>query len=397
MTFLNPAYLWALSALAIPVAIHLLSRKEGRVIRVGSLRHVEESNTSQFKSIRPNEILIFILRALMFICMVFFLAGAQCTSSDPSSSRWLVVETGIDKDPIYRPTIDSLVKNGFEQHFLAPGFPLEAPSGVVPNYRMLALDLGTLGFEVVVISWSKANRFLGTRIPIPPNVRWITADHAPITYPAYARQFGDSLLTRTATSSGAGTNYSSQLEFGPSQDTWRDSIAVDNPISQRVHLFADADHEDLKRVFDAALSVLKKDFHLPVVVTGDAAAADWVFWLSDARPKLPATVHAALLDAQASGPIFEQTGPNTWAIRQLKDRSDAIRHNLVLELYRLMYSAEKTDPSDVRSLPEAMAFSNVPSTDQSNPTPTRDLAALWISILLVTLCLERWLSWKRNQ
>ena len=40
---------------AVPVAIHLLSRKEGKVIKVGSLRHLRETTTRQFRSLKPNE------------------------------------------------------------------------------------------------------------------------------------------------------------------------------------------------------------------------------------------------------------------------------------------------------------------------------------------------------
>ncbi|MEJ0032271.1 MAG: BatA domain-containing protein [Bacteroidota bacterium] len=95
MTFVNPSYLWALASLAIPIAIHLLSRKEGKVIRVGSLRHVEESNTSQFKSIRLNEILLLLLRCLMISLVVLFMSGAQCsgTSGKILSGLWPNVES----------------------------------------------------------------------------------------------------------------------------------------------------------------------------------------------------------------------------------------------------------------------------------------------------------------
>jgi hypothetical protein len=49
MAFLNPLYLWALLGLAIPVAIHLWSRKEGRTIKVGSIKFLKGigSQTSQ--------------------------------------------------------------------------------------------------------------------------------------------------------------------------------------------------------------------------------------------------------------------------------------------------------------------------------------------------------------
>ena len=111
MTFANPSFLWALAGLAVPIAIHLLSRKEGRVIRVGSLRHVEESNTSQFKSIRLNEILLLLLRMLLVILLALFLSGAQCSGPGSKNVKWVVAEQGAN--------VDSLVTKGYELHEMA--------------------------------------------------------------------------------------------------------------------------------------------------------------------------------------------------------------------------------------------------------------------------------------
>ncbi|NBP69377.1 MAG: hypothetical protein EBU52_11590, partial [Cytophagia bacterium] len=49
ITFSNPAMLWSLLGISIPIAIHLLSRKEGKVIPLGSIRYLEESPSQQFK------------------------------------------------------------------------------------------------------------------------------------------------------------------------------------------------------------------------------------------------------------------------------------------------------------------------------------------------------------
>ena len=65
MQFAQPIFLWALAGLSVPIAIHLLSKKEGKVIRLGSLRHVREKSTQQFKSIRLNEWLLLALRCLI--------------------------------------------------------------------------------------------------------------------------------------------------------------------------------------------------------------------------------------------------------------------------------------------------------------------------------------------
>ncbi len=140
MTFAHPSFLWALAGIAIPIAIHLLSRKEGKVIRVGSLRHLGESNTSQFKTIRLNEILLLILRCLMIASLALFMSGARCTSDNPSArSKWLVVEPGIDTNADYREQVDSLTEYGYELRYLASGFPVTTREAI--SYRTLLEEL----------------------------------------------------------------------------------------------------------------------------------------------------------------------------------------------------------------------------------------------------------------
>ena len=79
MRFVNPLLLWSLAGLVIPLGIHLLSRKEGKVLRLGSLRHVQETSTQQFKGIRLNEIVLLMLRCAMIILLS--LLGVACKLS----------------------------------------------------------------------------------------------------------------------------------------------------------------------------------------------------------------------------------------------------------------------------------------------------------------------------
>src|ERR1700712_798811 len=96
--FLHPAFLWGLSAIAIPVAIHLLSLKEGKVILIGSLRHFTGSPAKNSKSIRLNELLLLTLRILIIIWLVALLAGIYLTARFTSPKKWLLIEKGIEKE-----------------------------------------------------------------------------------------------------------------------------------------------------------------------------------------------------------------------------------------------------------------------------------------------------------
>src|SRR6478609_8113003 len=104
--FNNPLYLFALAGLAIPIAIHLLSRKEGKVIKLGSVRHVVETSTQQFKGIKLNELVLLALRCTMIIVFSLLLSGLQCTSR--SNEKWVIVEKELHGFPNLSSILDSL-------------------------------------------------------------------------------------------------------------------------------------------------------------------------------------------------------------------------------------------------------------------------------------------------
>ncbi len=231
MTFLHPSYLWALAGLAIPLAIHLLSRKEGKVIRVGSIRHVEESNTSQFKSIRLNEVFLLILRMLMVTLLALFMSGAQCSAPD-HDKKVAYVEKGINAD--------SLTSKGYEIH--------EMPE---EKYWAFAEELNRSPYETIVLSYSKVENFQGMRIMLNDNIRWITAESKPAEYQALAWSVGDSVFVRNATSDAMQTTYSTSVGVP-------DSIDIIKPKEVSV--------SSGNKLVIAALNVLKKEYKLPIKV-----------------------------------------------------------------------------------------------------------------------------------
>ena len=397
MTFANPAYLWAFAGLAIPLAIHLLSRKEGRVIRVGSLRHVEESNTSQFKSIRLNEIVLWLLRSLMIVCLVMFLSGASCTSPAGSNrSKWIVVENGISEEPAYRQRIDSLVAGGYELHYLSPGFPTVTAAGNV-NYRLLTEDLSKLPHDVVVISWSKAKSFDGFRTPLPPNVTWISADVLNKNYPAAAWSAGDSVVMRTASVDANGTRYNTGFD-----NKITDSTEVSTPEKIRVAIASDLKYRSESRVLLAALNVIKTEYRLPIeILTADTQGAQWIFWLRDARPKFDGKQQVVFI-RDDSDKLIERISSNVWHIKSL-NQEVAVNENLTSELLHILYPFKDfytaAESKNETSLPEPMAWSSLTHNGDAdgNEMIHADLGKYFIALLLLSLAAERFLSIRRNQ
>jgi hypothetical protein len=343
MTFANPVYLWALAGLTIPLAIHLLSRKEGKIIRVGSLRHVVESNTSQFKSIRLNEILLLLLRCLMIAAIVLFMSGAQCSGSLNKTLRWVVAERGID--------VDSLVAKGYEFHAM----PRE-------NYWSYVEDLNKLPHEIIVLSHSYADNFRGKRVALNENIRWITTPADPKQYDALAWSAGDSVFVRRASSNGMVTAYSTRVGVP-------DSIEVIKP-----HAVGVTTNDP---VVTAALNTLKKEFRLPITFPGDQA----------------------ITITPSTGPLVERISPAGIHINKVPDQDVALNDNLVIELFKVLYpELQKAEvDEDVRVLPDEIAFSKTNSVALESAPSTFGIEKYLVALFLLTLATERFVAIRKNQ
>lgn len=343
MTFANPAYLWAFASLAIPLAIHLLSRKEGKVIRVGSIRHVEESNTSQFKSIRLNEIVLLLLRCLLVTMIVLFLSGAQCNGVLDKNIRWVVAERGVN--------VDSLISKGYEYH--------EMPQ---ENYWTYVEDLNKLPYEIIVVSHSYADNFRGKRVALNDNIRWITTEPASKEYDAIAWTAGDSVFVRTARSNDVVTVFDTKIGVPDSIEVIKPSavnVSTDDPI------------------IGAALNTLKKEYRLPINFSGDQK----------------------IIINPGVGPLVERISPTEIHINKAIDQDIALNDNLVIGLFKVLYpDLQKPEVNkDVRVLPDEIAFSKSNPVALGSTPSTFGVEKYLVGFFLLTLALERFVAIRRNQ
>jgi hypothetical protein len=98
MTFLNPLYLLGLAAAAIPIVIHLLTRKRPRRIPFSSVAFLREVNVAQLRRFRLRELLLLALRVLAIALLALALSrpavkGALGSKgSDAASSVVLLLD-----------------------------------------------------------------------------------------------------------------------------------------------------------------------------------------------------------------------------------------------------------------------------------------------------------------
>ncbi|WP_405223328.1 BatA domain-containing protein [Dokdonia sp. Asnod1-B02] len=181
MTLLQPSYLWGLLALAIPIIIHLWSRKKVRTIKVGSIQFIAPTKSKESNSIQLNEWWLLLLRCLIISTLVVILAEPHITTAlDKEEVAYLF-------EPSLLSSADGLAR--FEQiplegrRLLQEDFPLWETGDVitykelVPNYWQLAREMEELAADsIVVFTHAFAKALQGKRPAIKKNITWITVE-----------------------------------------------------------------------------------------------------------------------------------------------------------------------------------------------------------------------------
>ncbi|MGH7681599.1 MAG: vWA domain-containing protein [Candidatus Eiseniibacteriota bacterium] len=78
-SFLNPSFLWALPATAIPVLIHLLSRRRLPEVAFPTTQFLRQLEPREIRRLRLRELLLLILRTLAILLLVLALARPSLT------------------------------------------------------------------------------------------------------------------------------------------------------------------------------------------------------------------------------------------------------------------------------------------------------------------------------
>ena len=241
IAFAAPAWLAALGALAVPLAIHLWSHRARRPVRIGSIRLLAGVPPAARRAVRLRDPWLLALRLAMLAALALSLADPYWTRRDARPGTWALLSEEALADSAL---IDSLRDAGAELRLLE--------DGSLPNYWSLLAEADRLappGTRFVVATPLVADRFRGPRPAISAPVTW--------------REVG------AATPRGA------------------------PPTAQpprRVVILADAAHADDARYFAAAIQAAAQTTGLAADVTRgspqDASAratgADWILWLATA-------------------------------------------------------------------------------------------------------------------
>jgi hypothetical protein len=415
MAFSNPIWLWGFSGLLIPLTIHLLSRKEGQVIPIGSLRHLQDANTQQFKSLRLNEILLLILRSSLIVLIVLLLSGLQWKNI--SQQKWILVEDNIKDQPQAKALADSLKKDGYEVHSLSSGFPTTQNINQQRiNYWQLVEELKSKELSnAVIIASAKAESFKGLRIKKSDNIQWITVSEPAHEYLVSAKKnSSDSLNLKVGSLENGNTRHSIIKAKLAKADKYykfkNDSVSV--TFQDTVNILLAADHEfgyD-RKIFLASLKALENFVPAIFQITQEgtdlknqSGKNSWLIWLSEKESPSTLTKGKIVYKKTLSDKILQQQSADTWALTSRLNQDLALEKNLTLLLSEVLFPSINewriADSKDQRIMPEQMMWND--STDgESLPVENASLLPLekpLIILILFLLAIERLVSYKRNQ
>lgn len=182
MTFLNPAYLWALLGLAVPVAIHLWSKKEGKVIKIGSIRLLREVDPKQTSTLNFNELWLLLLRMLIISILVLIMTEPRLKKDAENVSVTYLFEPSLLSYEEVNSITDSL-NTGVAVRLLQPGLPEYRKNEYLkskistPNYWQLVKEMEELPTDsIIVFTNAFASGFKGRRPNVWKSINWVVLD-----------------------------------------------------------------------------------------------------------------------------------------------------------------------------------------------------------------------------
>lgn len=294
MTFLNPLYLYGLFGLLVPIAIHIWSKKEGRLIRVGSTQFFPEAESKQSSSLHLNEIWLLILRLLLICTLVFILAQPMIPSSKQQSEQLAFISPQLKDHKQALAFKDSLVNQGYSLKWFTPGFPdidEEVQTSDTTYFWQLLSDLEELQVaNSVIVCNVKLKDVVGKRPMLNTQHSFVHfSNNEANTFLVEAINTDKSRYqVIEGKSSGQVTvfeNYSPDENKVTSEDGKLIVEGIQNSVSVLSDTISITIRNDDKYNKDAffissAIKTIQAYTKWPIVLSDDENA-DWLIWLSD--------------------------------------------------------------------------------------------------------------------
>lgn len=414
MVFLNPSYLWALLGIAVPIAIHLWSKKQGKTIKVGSIRFLQTSGSQKSKRLQLSEFWLLLFRILVLALLVIILAKPRWDSKAKKSSVTYLVEASLLSSTEVKKMIDSL-NNTAEVRYLKAGFPnyqadiLDTDSSETPHYWQLAKAMNNLRTDSIVVFTQGFQKGIhGKRPKISKDIRWLNLNLVNKETHSIAKIQKGNNIELISIESGA--EYFSYAKKTLTSNDNLDNIPVYKTDTIKIYMSYEkafqAEYYYIKSAFFALENYLDYPIDIQNISNLDKLkmnSKDILVWLSKkSAPNVQGKLIIFQENSFARALLVKGDSPNIYQLTQNLNSENTIDKNLaeklldILNLYPEIDSLAKTYDHKVMNLEYFKPnFSLSSEADQINNIKNYS-TYLWI-ILFLLLGLERIIARYRKQ
>jgi len=317
LNFLQPIWLYAISGIIIPIAIHFWNIKEGKALPVGSIALLEKSTKKYTSTLRITEWLLLILRCLLIIVLAMLLAK-PVKQQKLSDKGWILIDKQ-NTNTVYnhfKSIVDSLLDKGFELHNFDEGFKRTnlkdalASEDTISNqaqYWSLIKKADSqlpASFPVYVFTSNHLKNFTGEKPQVTAVIRWFTySTDTTVKHVAKAWLTDENnirVMLANSTPSGNMFDYDDVLlqqhqnsDYTISSNGGQLSVSYNNqaPVDvdstvMHISIYAGKNKQDanyIKAAIDAIKTFTKR--RIETTISGSLPAlpqkTDWLFWLSN--------------------------------------------------------------------------------------------------------------------
>ncbi len=433
MFFLNPTYLWAMLGLIVPVAIHLWSKKEGRTIKVGSTKLLNETDSQKSRTIQLNEWFLLLLRMLLITILVIIIAAPRIKKKVDAIPITYIVEPALLNNERIRTIIDTLEK-GPSLRLLQVDLPeLEEEDLDKDNHHKLSYywqliqEMEALNTDSIVVF---TNGFLsglrGSRPKMSKKISWVAinpGNKVRKELKAIQKENGVNLLSLSsdqqhvtfkkeviAVNNNGYTLNSTKDSLLFNVDEKQESLAItlEKPVNILLNYQESLANE--ATYINKTLNVISKFLKTPIEVqsaknidTVDIERFDMVVWLStDSIPQTSAKVLAYQPDELASRIIKQGSTKRVFYITKSLTSENIIEEHFSEQLLRILDFhndiKEEITKYDKRivALEELLPVYIKPKVDTRNFS-ILDISKWFWGLLAILFMIERITAKLRNQ
>lgn len=432
MVFLNPTYLWALLGLAVPIAIHLWGKKEGRTIKMGSIQFFKESDPKKTSSISINEWWLLVLRMLIIGVLASILAEPALQRNKSENAVAYFIEPSIALDADFKDLVDSLDLD-HDLRLLQKDFPdleredLDSTDNITPDYWQLANQMEKLPADsIVVFTRAMVAGIKGKRPEINKKINWIIVNaenSKSVPVEARRKENGIELIsmlsddTRIKFEKEIISINDAKLEINNEGDSVEvieanenHRLALKEEIEINVQLFYSDSLADEARYIESAFSAISKyldaDIKLSKTRSRDSLKiqeGNPLIWLSEESPiKSSGSLLIYRPDSLANALIEPGASKNTFYLNSPLNAENIVEKHLAEKLMGFLDLHEGIDQeiakNDTRVMDRAafIPIENLEKIEKNQPVSASISHWFWI-MLVILLIGERALAAYKKQ